>query len=143
MRDGDAPPADASNPAGSGRAHGAGEPRPLFPTVMEWVWAHNFERIRRWAAAHPEASGRPTPDPASATAPDHPGRLLRWLPTSLQRLYERLVAARPYARKTRPRPLPPDDEAPSSGQARHYRLEIAYDAFCQHRPPPRKLFRPN
>ncbi|HKM63029.1 MAG TPA: hypothetical protein VJY39_11120, partial [Acidisphaera sp.] len=69
--------------------------------------------------------------------------MFRFLPTSLQRLYRRLIDAVPYARKTRPRPLPPDDEAPSSGQARHYRLEIAYDAFCEHRPPPKKLFRAN
>ncbi|HKM61280.1 MAG TPA: hypothetical protein VJY39_02205 [Acidisphaera sp.] len=67
--------------------------------------------------------------------------MLRWLPPSLIRLYRRLADAVPYARKTRPRPLPPDDEAPRSGQARHYRLEIAYDAFCEHRPPPKKLFR--
>jgi len=67
--------------------------------------------------------------------------VFRFLPTSLQRLYRRLIDAVPYARKTRPRPLPPDDEAPGSGQARHYRLEIAYDAFCEHRPPPKKLFR--
>ncbi|HKM61664.1 MAG TPA: hypothetical protein VJY39_04155, partial [Acidisphaera sp.] len=65
--------------------------------------------------------------------------MLRWLPNSLQRLYRRLIDAVPYARKTRPRPLPPDDERPSSGQARHYRLEIAYDAFCEHRPPPKKV----
>jgi len=69
--------------------------------------------------------------------------MFRWLPTSLQRLYQRLANAVPYARNTRPRPLPPDDERPSSGQARHYRLEIAYDAFCEHRPPPKKLFRAN
>jgi len=69
--------------------------------------------------------------------------MLRWLPPSLIRLYQRLANAVPYARKTRPRPIPPDDERPSSGQARHYRLEIAYDAFCEHRPPPKKLFRAN
>src|SRR5271166_5276753 len=70
---------------------------------------------------------------------DREDRMFRWLPTSLQRLYQRLANAVPYARNTRPRPLPPDDERPSSGQARHYRLEIAYDAFCEHRPPPKKV----
>src|SRR5271165_4408087 len=164
MSDGASPLDDASDPAGSGRAHGAGEPRPRFLTAMERVCAHNFEQLRRWAVAHPEPSDRPQPDLPGALAPEpdppaqpkqaarratptapahHTGRVLRWLPASLQRLYRRLAEARPYARKTRPRPLPPDDERPSSGQARHYRLEIAYDAFCEHRPPPKKLFRTN
>src|SRR5271157_3113217 len=164
MSDGASPLDDASDPAGSGRAHGAGEPRPRFLTAMERVCAHNFEQLRRWAVAHPEPSDRPQPDLPGALAPEpdppaqpkqaarratptapahHTGRVLRWLPASLQRLYRRLAEARPYARKTRPRPLPPDDERPSSGQARHYRLEIAYDKFCEHRPPPKKLFRTN
>src|SRR5271165_5539326 len=69
--------------------------------------------------------------------------MLRWLPTSLIRLYRRLADAVPYARKTRPRPIAPDDERPACGQARHYRLEIAYDAFCEHRPPAKELFRHN
>ncbi|HKM63917.1 MAG TPA: hypothetical protein VJY39_15640, partial [Acidisphaera sp.] len=37
--------------------------------------------------------------------------------------------------------LPPENEAPACGRDRHYRLEIAYDAFCEHCPPPRTLFR--
>ena len=165
MSDGDTSPADASDPAGSGRAHGAEEPRPPFPTAMERVWAHNFDKLRRWALAHPDPSlappkpdeppapdtDGPDPEPArqararATPAPaDQPGRVLRWLPASLQRLYRRLAEAIPYARSTRPRKLPSDDEAPRcSGQTRHYRLEIAYDAFCEHRPPPKQLFRHN
>src|SRR5271165_3193790 len=155
MTDGDAPPDDASNPAGSGRAHGAAEPRPRVPTAMERVCAHNLEKLRRWAAAHPEPSGRPEPPSPPAPEPEpppgprratpcasgQPRGVFRWLPASLQRLYRRLAEARPYARKTRPRPIPPDDEAPACGRDRHYRLEIAYDAFCEHRPPPKTLFR--
>src|SRR5208283_3865111 len=75
------------------------------------------------------------------TPSDREDTMFRWLPTSLQRLYRRLIDARPYARKTRPRPLPPENEAPACGRDRHYRLEIAYDAFCEHCPPPRTLFR--
>src|SRR5271166_6086668 len=158
MTDGDTSPDDASDTAGSGRAHGTAEPRAPFPTVMERVWAHNREKLRQWSLAHPAPSpGPPEPDPAAEPDPpvrarasagaqaDHPDRpgVLRWLPASLQRLYRRLAEAVPYARNTRPRPIPPDDERPSSGQARQYRLEIAYDAFCGHRPPPKKLFRAN
>src|SRR5271166_2346231 len=69
--------------------------------------------------------------------------MLRWLPKSLIRLYRRLAEARPYAKSTRPRPVPPDDEAPACGRDRHFRLEIAYDAFCEHRPPAKLLFRHN
>src|SRR5271166_1277016 len=157
MTDGDTSPDDASDPAGSGRAHGTAEPRPRWPTPQERVWAHYAAKLRQWSLAHPDPALAPPepepspepepPAPARATAGAHadhahrPGGVLRGLPASLQRLYRRLVEARPYARKTRPRPIPPDDEAPSSGQARHYRLEIAYDAFCEHRPPPKKLFR--
>src|SRR5271165_259227 len=157
MTDENTSPDDASDTAGSGRAHGTAEPRPRWPTAMERIWAHHAATLRQWSLAHPDPSpGPPEPDPtpdpdppAPARATPHasadhpPGRVLRWLPASLQRLYRRLAEARPYARKTRPRPLPPDDERPSSGQARHYRLEIAYDAFCEHRPPPKKLFRTN
>src|SRR5271165_1394554 len=156
MTDGDTSPDDASDTAGSGRAHGTAEPRAPFPSVMERVWAHHAAKLRQWSLAHPDPLTAPPepepapepepPAPARATRTAHagqPGRVLRWLPASLQRLYRRLAAARPYARKTRPRPIPPDDERPSSGQARHYRLEIAYDAFCEHRPPPKKLFRAN
>src|SRR5271166_3609287 len=157
MTDGDAPPDDASDPAGSGRAHGTAEPRPRWPTPQERVWAHYAAKLRQWSLAHPDPYLAPpepdpvpepeTPAPARATAGAHadhahrPGGVLRWLPASLQRLYRRLIDARPYARKTRPRPLPPENEAPACGRDRHYRLEIAYDAFCEHRPPPRTLFR--
>src|SRR5271165_3084361 len=156
MTDGDTSPDDASDTAGSGRAHGTAEPRAPFPSVMERVWAHHAAKLRQWSLAHPDPLTAPPepepapepepPAPARATRTAHagqPGRVLRWLPASLQRLYRRLAAARPYVRKTRPRPIPPDDERPSSGQARHYRLEIAYDAFCEQRPPPKKLFRAN
>ncbi len=68
MTDGDTPPDDASDPAGSGRAHGAGEPRPRVRTVMERVYAHNLEKLRRWAVAHPEPSDRPTPECARRSA---------------------------------------------------------------------------
>src|SRR5271157_6018140 len=158
MTDGDTSPDDASDTAGSGRAHGTAEPRAPFPSVMERIWAHHAAKLRQWSLAHPAPSpAPPEPDPAPEPEPpprahatpnphaDHPHRpgVLRWLPASLQRLYRRLAEAQPYARKTRPRAIPPDDERPSSGQARHYRLEIAYDAFCEHRPPPKKLFRAN
>src|SRR5271165_5788188 len=107
MTDGDAPPDDASNPAGSGRAHGAAEPRPRVPTAMERVCAHNLEKLRRWAAAHPEPSGRPEPSSPPAPEPERPGArratagapagpprgVFRWLPARLVRLYERLAAA--------------------------------------------------
>src|SRR5271166_4739900 len=154
MSDGDAPPTHASDPAGSGRAHGAGEPR-RFPTARERLYAHNVEKLRRWALAHPDPLAPPQSDDTPAPEPDasqpeparpagraratqapadQPGRVLRWLPASLQRLYRRLIEARPYAPRTRPRPIPPDDEAPACGSDRHFRLEIAYDAFGEHRP---------
>src|SRR5271157_148129 len=66
--------------------------------------------------------------------------LLRWLPKPLIRLYQRLVAARPYARPRRV-PAPPGPPPTPSGQERQFRLEIAQDAFCHHRPAPRLLFR--
>ncbi|HKM63513.1 MAG TPA: hypothetical protein VJY39_13590 [Acidisphaera sp.] len=69
--------------------------------------------------------------------------MFNYLTPLLKTLYRRLIEARPYARGTRPRPVPPDDERPACGRDRHYRLEIAYDAFCEHRPPPKQLFRHN
>ncbi|HKM60959.1 MAG TPA: hypothetical protein VJY39_00580 [Acidisphaera sp.] len=66
--------------------------------------------------------------------------MLRWLPQPLIRLYQRLLAARPYARPRRV-PAPPGPPPTPSGQERQFRLEIAQDAFCHHRPAPRLLFR--
>src|SRR5271166_2858375 len=119
MTDGDAPPDDASDPAGSGRAHGTAEPRPRWPTPQERIWAHYAAQLRQWSRVHrdpylnppksdapsaPEAEDPPAParavPHAHADHTDRPG-VLRWLPASLQRLYRRLVEARPYARKTR------------------------------------------
>ncbi|HKM62216.1 MAG TPA: hypothetical protein VJY39_06970, partial [Acidisphaera sp.] len=67
--------------------------------------------------------------------------MLRWLPARLVRLYRGLVAARPYARAPRVRPLPPEPPPTPCGRDRKLRLEIVQDAFCQHRPAPRLLFR--
>jgi|SRR5271165_948552 len=126
MSDGDAPPTHASDPAGSGRAHGAGEPR-RFPTAMERLYAHNVEKLRRWALAHPDPLAPPQSDDTPAPEPDasqpeparpagraratqapadQPGRVLRWLPASLQRLYRRLIEA-PALRAQDPPPAHP------------------------------------
>src|SRR5277367_5734980 len=68
--------------------------------------------------------------------------MLRWLPRNLVRLYERLKDAAPYAKGTRVKPLPPEpDPPPPGGKQRLLRLNIVQDAFCQHLPKPRKLFR--
>src|SRR5208283_1868582 len=128
MTDGDTSPDDASDTAGSGRAHGTAEPRAPFPTVMERVWAHNREKLRQWSLAHPAPSpGPPEPDPAAEPDPpvrarasagaqaDHPDRpgVLRWLPASLQRLYRRLAEAVP----TPATPAPARSRRTTSGQA--------------------------
>ena len=126
MTDGDAPPTDASDPARSGRAHGAGEPRPR--TVIEAICAQDFEKLRRWALAHPDpyivrpepADRAPEPEPepakprprarATPNAPaDHPGALLRWLPARLARLYRGLAQGpshTPAAPACAPHPSP-------------------------------------
>jgi len=68
--------------------------------------------------------------------------MLRWLPVRLRRLYERLVAARPHTRARRVPPIPAEPP-PSCGRDRKHRLDVVYDAFCERRPAPRHLFRPN
>lgn len=67
--------------------------------------------------------------------------MLRWLPDRLIRLYRRLAEARPYAPSTRPRLVVEPDPPKPGGRDRQFRLHIVSDAFCQHRPSPRKLFR--
>src|SRR5271170_2452862 len=68
--------------------------------------------------------------------------MLHWLPRNLVRLYQRLAEATPYAKGTRVKPLPPEpDPPPPGGKQRLLRLNIVQDAFCQHLPKPRKLFR--
>jgi putative glutamine amidotransferase len=65
-----------------------------------------------------------------------------FLPRSLQALYRALIDALPYAPGTRVKPLPPEpDLPPPGGKQRLLRLNIVQDAFCQHLPKPRKLFR--
>src|SRR5271165_319137 len=71
MTDGDTSPDDASDPAGSGRAHGTAEPRPRWPTPMERIWAHHAAKLRQWSLAHPDPYlAPPTPDAPSAPEPD-------------------------------------------------------------------------
>src|SRR5271166_2630539 len=68
--------------------------------------------------------------------------MFRWLPTSLQRLYQGLIRAVPYARSTRVRPPPPPEpETPPHERERIFRVEIIQDAFCERRPIAKSLFR--
>ena len=69
--------------------------------------------------------------------------MLRWLPKTLILLYQLITSPTPYRRKPR---CPPQAEhatprGPLCGSDRKLRLDIVYDAFCQQRPPPRRLFR--
>src|SRR5271157_5460289 len=163
----DAAPNETSDPAGSGHANGTGEPRPPRPSLWEQISRTHEERRRRSAEAHARAAAAyaglkaaSEPAPPAPRAPqtdphpslpatgrrtrgpaDCPGRVLRWLPARLVRLYRGLVAARPYARAPRVRPLPPEPPPTPCGRDRKLRLEIVQDAFCQHRPAPRLLFR--
>ena len=66
--------------------------------------------------------------------------MLRWLLARLVRLYQAIASARPYAR-ARKAPPPPPPPPPPCGKRRLMRLNIVQDAFCQHLPKPRKLFR--
>src|SRR5271165_7077791 len=164
----DAAPTDAADPAGSGHANGTAEPRPpRWPSPWEQICRTYEERRRRSAAAHahaaeadarlktppapaaPDAPAAPVaPPPRTARRPrqhgpaDRPGRVLRWLPAGLVRLYDRLIHPTPYARTTRVRPAPePDPEISVSMRERMFRVEIIQDAFCERRPKPQRLFR--
>src|SRR5271165_3117929 len=164
----DAAPTDAADPAGSGHANGTAEPRPpRWPSPWEQICRTYEERRRRSAAAHahaaeadarlktppapaaPDAPAAPVaPPPRTARRPrqhgpaDRPGRVLRWLPAGLVRLYDRLIHPTPYARTTRVRPAPePDPEISVSMRERMLRVEIIQDAFCERRPKPQRLFR--
>src|SRR5208283_3497474 len=75
MTDGDTSPDDASDTAGSGRAHGTAEPRAPFPSVMERVWAHHAAKLRQWSLAHPDPlTAPPEPEPAPEPEPPAPAR---------------------------------------------------------------------
>ena len=67
--------------------------------------------------------------------------MLRWLPRKLVRLYKSWTEARSYARSTRIRWIAEPAPTKPSGCDRLHRLNIVQDARCEHRPPPRKLFR--
>src|SRR5271166_6310020 len=115
----DAAPTDAADPAGSGHANGTPEPRPpRWPTLWERIANTYEQQLRRSAEGHARAAeayarlkeptapaapdvphpGPPprTPRPRQHGPADRPGRVLRWLPPGLVRLYGRLIHAKPY-----------------------------------------------
>ena len=67
--------------------------------------------------------------------------MFRFLPHPLRRAYKAWAEARTYARCTRIKPIAEQKPAKPCGSDRLHRLNIVQDARCEHRPPPKKLFR--